>query len=128
MLEVGVRMRTQDPAVWVPELAIVLDRYRDNATASQMIMMNLIDLGLMRVVPSPDNPGQMMVDPRTLQALMQKYGPRVTTASGQLGVSATKGAIWTPESATAGQPSAIWTPGSTPPPAAGEKPKLILGR
>ena len=38
------------------------------------------------------------------------YGPKVTTASGYLGVSATRGEIWTPGSEAKG--SAIWTPGS----------------
>ena len=55
------------------------------------------------------------------------YGPKVTTSSGYLGVSATKGEIWTPESAAKGSGSAIWTPGSDAGgAAAGEKSRIIL--
>ena len=57
-------------------------------------MLSLIDMGLIRVVPgSSDRPEDMMMDTRPLQALMAEYGPRVTTASGHLGVEATKGEI-----------------------------------
>jgi hypothetical protein len=60
--------------------------------------------------------------------LLAEYGPRVTTASGQLGVAATKGEIWTPSSQGGGSsPGGIWTPGSTPPSSGGgDKPKLII--
>ncbi len=59
--------------------------------------------------------------------LMSEYGPRVTTASGQLGVSATKGGIWTPESERGGQSGGLWTPGAAgSQPGGPEKPKLII--
>jgi len=97
--------------------------------------MSLIDMRLIRVVPGAEGSDEMRVDARPLQALLAEYGPRVTTASGQLGVSATKGGIWTPGSATGGG-GAIWTPGSgsssgapaarTPPVPGGEKPKRII--
>jgi hypothetical protein len=64
---------------------------------------------------------------------MAAYGPRVTTASGELGVAASSGGIWTPGSAAGGS-GAIWTHGSGVPPTAGaapsppggDKPKLII--
>ncbi|MEA2632804.1 MAG: hypothetical protein QOE66_3023, partial [Chloroflexota bacterium] len=77
-----------------------------------------------------EQPDDLVADPRPLQALLARYGPRVTTASGQLGVAATKGEIWTPGSSAGG--GAIWTPGSGPagavpaPAPGGEKPRLII--
>ena len=59
-------------------------------------------------------PEEVTIDPRVLQALMAEYGPRVTTASGQLGVSAARGEIWTPGSAAGGGGGGIWTPGLRP--------------
>jgi hypothetical protein len=58
-----------------------------------------------------------------LEQYLKRYGPRVTTASGELGVAASQNEIWTPESPEA--PSAIWTPGSATSPSEG-KSKLIL--
>jgi hypothetical protein len=59
--------------------------------------------------------------------LIARYGPRITTAAGDRGAAASRGAIWTPESARGG--AAIWTPGSetAPAPDAGrERSGLIL--
>ena len=75
-------------------------------------MMNLIDMGLLEMVPNPDRPSEIMLDSRPLQALLAEYGPRVTTASGRLGVSATKPEIWTPRATAGGSGGGIWTPGS----------------
>ncbi len=129
MFEVMLKAKALKPEVWVPELAIVLERYRENQNASQIIMLSLMQMGLLQAVPNPDNPGEIMIDPRGLQTLMAEYGPRVTTASGQLGVAASKGEIWTPGASAGGGSSSggIWTPGGSPPPAAGgDKPKLII--
>lgn len=129
LLDVRIRARHEEPEAWVPELAIVLERYRDNQAASQTLMLSLLEMGLLRMVPNPDNPQELMIDPRPLQVLLSEYGPRVTTASGELGISATKGGIWTPGS-EAGAPGGggIWTPGSGAAPASGgpDKPKLII--
>ena len=127
MLEIGLKARTQEPEQWVPELAIVLERYRENQASSQALMMSLLQMGLVRMAPNPDVPGDYLLDPRPLQALMSEYGPRVTTASGQFGVAATKGGIWTPGSETGGQAGGIWTPGGASPSQGGpDKPKLII--
>ena len=136
MLEIGLKGRSQPPETWVPDLAVILDRYGKDPDANQTIMMALVDMGLIRLVPGSNKPGDMMVDPRPLQALLSQYGPRVTTASGQLGVAATQGEIWTPGGSTSSA-GGIWTPGSAPssagagagaapPPPGGEKPRLII--
>jgi len=130
MLEVRIRSRSEAPETWVPHLAIVLDRYHKDEAANQAIMGNLLDMGLIRVVPNPDNPEDMLLDSRGLQAVLQEYGPKVTTASGGLGVSAAKGAIWTPGGPSGGGGGGggggLWTPGGGTPAAGGEKPKLII--
>jgi len=129
MLEIGLKARRQEPEQWVPELAIVLERYRENQAASQALMMSMLQMGLVRMVPNPDVPGDYLLDPRPLQALLAEYGPRVTTSSGQLGVAATRGGIWTPASESGAQTGGIWTPGgSSPTPGATgpDKPKLII--
>ena len=133
MVEVRLRARLERPETWVPELAIVLERYGQDPAANQVLLMNLIEMGLIQVVPNPDNPKDVMVDSRTLQAVLAEYGPRVTTASGRLGVSATKPDLWTPggPASGGGGGGALWTPGSGQPaapaaPAGGEKSRLIL--
>ena len=125
MLSLRLRARTEPPEQWVPTLAIILDRYREDRAASQALMSNLIDMGLVSLVPNPDNPDDLLLDSRRLQAVLMEYGPRVTTASGGLGVSAANPEIWTPGGASAGG-GGIWTPGSETAAAGGEKPKLIL--
>lgn len=114
---------------WIPDLAVVLDRYRNNEAAMTVVTTRLIEMGLIRVTPLPDRPGEIQLDPRPLQQLLRLYGPKVTTSSGYLGVSATKGEIWTPESASRGAGSSIWVPGSEAPSesaGAGEKSRIIL--
>ena len=127
MIEVRLKARTERPEVWVPELAIVLERYAQDPAANQVILMNLVELGLVRLEPNPDNPKEVLLDSRPLQAVLAEYGPRVTTASGRLGVSATRPDLWTPGGPAAGSGGAIWTPGSSagnsPP---GDRPKLII--
>jgi hypothetical protein len=130
MLEIRIKAQSESPEVWVPDLAVVMDRYLDDQGANQAIMLNLLEMGLLRMVANPDDPEQIMIDSQVLQALMSRYGPRVTTASGELGVSATRGPLWTPGSGspgTAGGGSGLWTPGSDAPGASsGDKPKLII--
>jgi hypothetical protein len=114
----------------VPELAAVLERYGENSEASTLILATLVDLGLIRMAPDPDQRGEVLLDSRPLQAMLARYGPRVTTASGRLGVSATKPEIWTPGAASGGGSPGIWTPGagsSTPPQTGGGK-LIVPGR
>jgi tetratricopeptide (TPR) repeat protein len=124
LLAVRIRARTEPPEQWVPELAAVLERHKD-PEANSLILTTLLDLGLLRAAPHPDKPGEVILDSRPLQAVLTRYGPRITTAGGELGISATKGGLWTPESGAAG---GLWTPDAAPPPAAepGEKPRLII--
>ncbi len=110
MMELQIRVSFDSPTEWVPELAAILERYRDNDQASAVVTTRLIDLGLLRLVSPEDRPDEVMIDPRLLQQLLSQYGPRITTSGGYLGVSATKGEIWTPQSAAPG--SGLWTPGS----------------
>ena len=130
MVEVRLRARIDPPAVWVPELAVIMERYQQqDSAANQVILMNLVEMGLIQMVPNPDKPGEVLLDSRPLQSVLAEFGPRVTTASGRLGVSATKPDVWTPNSPAGGGGGGLWTPGAgNPAPAAGsgEKPKLIL--
>ena len=132
MFEIRLRVRDEDPTDWVADLAVILERYRNDAQATQTVMMNLIDMGLLEMVPNPDRPGEIMIDSRRLQVLMSEYGPRVTTASGRLGVSASKPEIWTPgSSSSSGSGGGLWTPGSAPSQegtSGGEKKLILPGR
>jgi tetratricopeptide (TPR) repeat protein len=127
MVEIRLKARSEKPEDWVPELAIVLERYAQDPAANQIILMNLVELGLVRLSPNPDDPGDILLDSRPLQAVLAQYGPRVTTASGRLGVSATKPEVWTPGGPASSSGGGLWTPGSgsgnSP---SGDKPKLIL--
>jgi tetratricopeptide (TPR) repeat protein len=111
-IAIRIRSRFEPPEQWVPTLAIILDRYREDRNASQIVMSNLLDMGLIEMAPHPERPDQMMLDSRPLMAVLSQYGPRVTTASGELGVSATRPEIWTPDRASGGSGGGVWTPGS----------------
>jgi len=127
MIEVRLKARSERPEVWVPELAVVLERHAQEPSSNQVILMNLVEMGLIRMGPNPDNPDDILLDSRPLQAVLAEYGPRVTTASGRLGVSATKPEVWTPGGPASGSGGALWTPGSgAANPPAGDKPKLIF--
>jgi tetratricopeptide (TPR) repeat protein len=130
LIELQVQMVLDEPEVWVKSLAVILEAYRGNNEATSAIFLRLINLGLVQVVPDPNNPDQVALDTRTLEYYLNRFGPRVTTAAGELGVAATRGEIWTPASgagSAGGKGGAIWTPGSAPAPApAGGKSKLII--
>lgn len=108
---IRIRSRAEEPEQWVPELAVVLERYREDRGSSQVVMSNLLDMGLIQMVPHPEQPDQMMLDSRPLMAVISQYGPRVTTASGGLGVSASRPEIWTPGGPSGGG-GGIWSPGA----------------
>jgi tetratricopeptide (TPR) repeat protein len=125
MVELQTKMVLEEPDVWVPYLAALLDRYRGNQDATAALLLRLVNLGLVRVVADPTRPDQIVLDTRILEDYMNRYGPRVTTASGQPGHAASRGELWTPESAGARAP--IWTPGSASSAKPGpEKSKIIL--
>ncbi len=125
LLGLHVKMLLDPPDVWVPVLAVILERCRGNQEATSAVLLRLVNLGLVQAVVDPKRPDQLLVDTRTLEQYLKRYGPRVTTATGELGVAASQGEIWTPETAATSSP--IWTPGSPNAPArAAEKSKLIL--
>lgn len=111
MFEIRLRTRTEPPETWVPEIAVIIDRYRSDPESSQVVMMSLIDMGLIQMVPNPDRSGDVLLDSRPLQEIMSQYGPRVTTASGRLGVSAAKPEIWTPGGPAGSGSGALYIPG-----------------
>ena len=127
LLDIRIRGQFDPPEVWVPQLAVILDRYKDNQDAAQHVLSGLVEMGLVRMSPHPENPDQVLIDSRLLQAVLAEYGPRITTASGQLGVSASKGGIWTPGSdAGTSSGGGLWTPGGGTAGAPADKPKLII--
>ena len=124
MMEIQIRASFDPLDEWVPEVAVILERYRQNEQASIMVTTRLIEMGLLRLVTTPDRSGEVVLDSQILQRLLSVYGPKVTTSSGYLGVSATRGEIWTPQSSAPG--SAIWTPGSDREAAKSGEKRLIL--
>jgi hypothetical protein len=126
MLELQVRMATEEPEAWVPELVAVMGRYERDQDATRLVLTRLVQAGLIRLAPAGDEADGMVADSSLLQQLIARYGPRVRTASGEVGVSATRGGLWTPDAPAAG--GGIWTPGSGPAPASApaEKPRIIL--
>ena len=110
MVGLQVKMLLDPPDVWVPALAVILERCRGNQEATSAVLLRLVSLGLVQAGVDPKRPEQLMLDTQILEAYLKRYGPRVTTATGELGVAASQGEIWTPESP--GSPSPIWTPGS----------------
>jgi hypothetical protein len=124
LVALQVRTLVEEPDEWVPHLAALLERYRGNQDATTALLLRLSSLGLVQIVVDPNRPDHVILDTRVLENLLSRYGPRVTTAAGQSGVAASRGEIWTPDSAPGG--SSIWTPGSASPPIPdGGKPKII---
>jgi hypothetical protein len=130
-----MRARSESPEAWVPLLSTILDQSRDDRAAGSLVLSTLLELKLVRAMPNPDKREEILLDPRVLQSLLVRYGPKITTASGELAVSAASGGIWTPEKEAAARQEAaggIWTPGSpvASPPAEGgnppDKPRLII--
>jgi tetratricopeptide (TPR) repeat protein len=127
LLEVQILLLTDKPEVWVPRLAILLERYKSSQEATSAIFMRLVDLGLVRVVVDPDRPEQVGLDTRVLEYYLNRFGPRVTTATGELGVAAAGGEIWTPGSGTPNRDKpALWLPGSGNAPAPEGKSRVLL--
>lgn len=124
MLGVRVRMMLEGPEEWAPEVAAVMGRYESNAQAMQTILSQFIDLGLVELVPSPEDPGRYVADPTILYNILMRYGPRVQAVGG----APAGGGLWTPGSgAPAGGSTSggVWTPGSSSS-APAEKPRIIL--
>jgi tetratricopeptide (TPR) repeat protein len=128
LCEIEVKLSYQEPEKWVPDLAIVLDRYSNDPLASETVLRHLLALGLVEMAPNPDDRESVLLDTRMLQSLLAKYGPKVTTAAGELGVSATRGGIWTPGSGVREGSGGLWTPGgeAAGSSGAGDRPKLII--
>jgi hypothetical protein len=129
VIELRLRASTEAPEAWVPTLAALLERVRDDKTAGSYVLTTLLDLGLVQPVQNPDRPEEILLDSRVLQAMLARYGPRITTAEGELAVSASaaKGEVWTPEKDAAGRSGTIWTPGTDSASGSSEaKPGLII--
>jgi hypothetical protein len=125
LIELQVQMALEEPEVWVKSLAVLLERYRGNQEATSALFLRLINLGLVQVVADPKRPDQLGLDTRILDAYLNRFGPRVTTASGELRAAASQAEIWTPQSGVGS--TTIWTPGSGPSPLpAGAKAKIIV--
>jgi hypothetical protein len=126
VLELRLRSRAQHPTEWVPFLAALIERHGAEGPNGEILMSTLMGMGLIQAHPHPDRPGDVLMDTRPLQMALEQFGPKITTASGQLGVSVTGGKVWTPGSEGAA-PGGIWTPGQSAPAAQGEpKAKLII--
>jgi tetratricopeptide (TPR) repeat protein len=110
LLDVEVHMLVSEPDVWVPRIAVLLEKYQRNQEATSAIFIRLVNLGLVQLARDPKNPEQVLLDTRGLETLLATYGPRVTTAAGNLGAGGTAAPIWTPGSTA--EPGKIWTPGS----------------
>jgi tetratricopeptide (TPR) repeat protein len=110
LLDVEVQMVLGEPDIWVPRVAQLLDKYQRNQEATSAIFLRLVNLGVVQLARDPKNPEQVLLDTRNLEKLIATYGPRVTTAAGNLSSGGSGAPIWTPGST--GEPAKIWTPGS----------------
>jgi hypothetical protein len=125
MTELQIQIALDEPEVWIPTVAGILQRYRGDRQATSAVFIGLINLGLVQLVPDQYHPDQLALDTRHLESLLSQYGPRVTTATGETAASAAHGGIWTPEASSAG--GTIWTPDSPAPTGPStDKPKIIV--
>ena len=47
-LEVRLRARSEKPEDWVPHLAMILDRTREDRESAALVLSNLVEMGLIR--------------------------------------------------------------------------------
>jgi hypothetical protein len=126
LTELQLQTMLDGPEVWVATLAGLLERHRSDQESTSQILIALINLGLVQLAPDPYHPDQMVLDTRILQSLLSQYGPRITTASGELASATARSEIWTPDSAKTRESAGIWTPGSpSTASASSEKAKII---
>jgi hypothetical protein len=115
------------PEEWVPLLAVMLSQYGKNSDAMRVILPVLINLGIVRPSRDPSRPDKIVLDTSLLDALIDKFGPKITTPSGGLGIAAGKPSIWTPGSETAkADGGKLWTPGQNKPGGGESGSKLII--
>lgn len=115
------------PEEWVPLLAVMLSQYGKNGDAMRVILPVLVNLGIVRPTRDPSRPDKIMLDTALLDALIDKFGPKITTPSGGLGIAAGKPSIWTPGSETAkADGGKLWTPGQNKPGGGESGSKLII--
>ena len=69
MMEIQIRASFDPLDEWVPEVAVILERYRQNEQASIMVTTRLIEMGLLRLVTTPDRSGEVVLDSQILQRL-----------------------------------------------------------
>ncbi len=127
MIELQTSTLVDPPETWVRSIIVLFERYRGNQDATTALLYRLAQLGIVQMANDPRKPDRILLDTSILDQLVATYGPRVTTATGELGAATGSGEIWAPESARGG--AAIWTPGSQAPAAAApgqERPRLIL--
>ncbi|WP_165250253.1 SEC-C domain-containing protein [Paludisphaera soli] len=124
MLDVRVRTMFDEPEAWVPEVAAVMSRYEGDAAGMQKVLSHMIELGLIQLAPSPEDPSKYVADPSMLYSLLMRYGPRVQAVGG----APAGGGIWTPGAPAggAGGGSGLWTPGSSGAETPADKPRIIL--
>ena len=120
LLDLQVAIVLEEPDVWVPVLAGVLERYRSNSDAMSAVLQRLIELGLIRAIVDPKRRDQIELDTRVLDEYLKRFGPRVAATAADRGGSP----IWTPEASRGS--SSIWTPGSEAATRPGEERKIIL--
>lgn len=121
-----LRVLTTEPQHWVPGLAVMLQQFARNNEALSTIIPVLVQLGLLRPYQDPARPDRVSIDSSLLDALIDKFGPKITTPSGGLGVAAGKPSLWTPESEPAKSGGGkLWTPGQ-PKTGGDEGSKLII--
>ena len=90
MIGLEVKMLLDEPDVWVPVLAVILERCRGNNEATSAVLLRLVSLGLVQAGVDPKRPDQLILDTQMLEQYLKRFGPRVTTATGELGVAASQ--------------------------------------
>lgn len=130
-IELRLRSLLEPPTAWVPFLAAVLDRYGKGSEHNNTLLSALVSMGLIRILPHPEREDDVQMDTRPLQMVLEQYGPKITSAGGELGVSVTGGKVWSPEQEARGSGGGVWTPGqssSSEPPGESKSKLIIPGR
>ena len=75
MIGLEVKMLLEEPEVWVPVVAVILERCRGNNEATSAVLMRLVSLGLVQAGVDPKRPDQLSSIPRCWSTISNDMGP-----------------------------------------------------
>jgi len=81
LLEARVRSQAEPPESWVPLFQKLFQRYSASKETLPVLIHHLSQLGLVRLIPHPEQPDTAMLDTAPLDFLIARYGSKIIPAT-----------------------------------------------